>query len=317
MLRTYDAPPAFTLSDQFYGYVGYDANGLPVVVRGAEMNSMAKLAALDARSPTGKLHQLEIRTQMLLAEANLKAVDSQQRLIADVNVIEAANAEAVAINQRITPILMTTLDAPDLKNDEDAWKTWWYDHLGYRYDPPPPVSLAVDASPQYAPPRIYSCFVAGTPVRTINGHQPIESVRVGDRLLTQDVTTGALSFQSVLVVHRNAPAKTIRVALDNGETITASTYHRFWQVGKGWAMAKQLQTGDTLRTLGGIARVVSLEPGATVPVFNLDVAGTRTFFVGMKDALVHDNTLPNPHLEPFDAVKQESLAVQLIHPAGK
>jgi len=56
------------VSDQFYGYVGYDANGLPVVVRGAEMNSMAKLAALDAPSPTGKLHQLELRTQMLLAE---------------------------------------------------------------------------------------------------------------------------------------------------------------------------------------------------------------------------------------------------------
>ncbi len=314
MLRTYHAPPAFTLSDQFFGYIGYDANGLPVVVRGAEMNSMAKLAALDARSPTGKLHQLELRTQMLLAEANLKAVDSQQRLIVDVNDIEAANAEAVTINQRITPILMTTLDAPDLKNDEDAWKTWWYDRLGYRYDPPPPVSLAVDASPQYAPPRIYSCFVAGTPVRTINGRQPIESIRVGDRLLTQDVTTGALSFQSVLVVHHNAPARTIRVALDSGETITASAYHRFWQVGKGWTMAKQLQTGDILRTLGGIARVVSLEPGATVPVFNLDVAGTRTFFVGMKDALVHDNTLPSSRLEPFDAVKPEGQAVQLTHP---
>jgi hypothetical protein len=136
-------------------------------------------------------------------------------------------------------------------------------------------------------------------------------------LLTQDVTTGALSFQSVLVVHHNAPAKTIRVALDNGETITASTYHRFWHVGKGWAMAKQLQTGDTLRTLGGIARVISLEPGATVPVFNLDVFGTRTFFVGMKDALVHDNTLPATHKEPFDAVKQESLAAQLTYPARK
>ena len=131
------------------------------------------------------------------------------------------------------------------------------------------------------------------------------------------MTTGALSFQSVMVVHHNAPAKTIRVALDNGETITASTYHRFWQVGKGWAMAKQLDTGDTLRTLGGIAHVVSLEPGATVPVFNLDVAGTRTFFVGMKDALVHDNTLPDPHLEPFDAVKPERLAVQPTHSPGK
>ncbi len=69
---------------------------------------------------------------MLLAEANLKAVDSQQRLIADVNDIEAANAEALALNQRITQVLTTTPDAPDPKNDEDAWNTWWYDHLGYR-----------------------------------------------------------------------------------------------------------------------------------------------------------------------------------------
>ena len=102
MLRTYDAPPAFTLSDQFFGYIGYDVNGLPVVVRGAEMNSMAKLVALT-RSPTGKLHQLEIRTQMLLAEANIKAADSQPRLLADVSDIEATNAEAEAMNGRITP----------------------------------------------------------------------------------------------------------------------------------------------------------------------------------------------------------------------
>ena len=44
-----------------------------------------------------------------------------------------------------------------------------------------------------------------------------------------------------------------------------------------------------------------------MPVFNLDVAGARTFFVGMKDALVHDNTLPDSHLEPFDAAKTRNL----------
>jgi hypothetical protein len=47
---------------------------------------------------------------MLLAEANLKAVDSQQRLIADVNDIEAANAEALALNQRITQVLHSSGD---------------------------------------------------------------------------------------------------------------------------------------------------------------------------------------------------------------
>jgi len=41
--------------------------------------------------------------------------------------------------------------------------------------------------------------------------------------------------------------------------------------------------------------------GPVVPLFNLDVARNRTFFVGRHDALVHDNTPPDPRLEPFDA----------------
>ncbi len=83
-------------------------------------------------------------------------------------------------------------------------------------------------------------------------------------------------------------------------------------------MAKQLRTGDTLRTLSGIVHVVSLASELTVPVFNLDVAATRTYFVGTKDALVHDNTLPEPRLEPFDMADRVSLAVKpLDHPGGK
>jgi hypothetical protein len=39
-----------------------------------------------------------------------------------------------------------------------------------------------------------------------------------------------------------------------------------------------------------------------VPLYNLDVASNRTFFVGARGTLVHDNTLPAPRVEPFDAV---------------
>ena len=41
-------------------------------------------------------------------------------------------------------------------------------------------------------------------------------------------------------------------------------------------------------------------PADAEPVFNLDVEGTRTFFVGEHDALVHDNTPPDPKQKPFD-----------------
>jgi hypothetical protein len=298
MLRTYDAPPAFQLSNQFFGYVGYDANGLPVVARGVELNRMARESP-SAQAQT--LANIEARTQGMLAEANLKAAVSQQRMIADIRDIETMNTRNRAMNEWVSTVLQTTAEAPDLKDDEDAWHTWWYDKLGYSYEPPAQVQVAVNASPSYPPPTVRSCFAAGTVVRTLDGSRPIESLKVGDQVLSQDVTTGALSFQPILVVHHNAPARTLKVTLDREETIVASIYHRFWRAGKGWAQARELKPGDQLRTLGGLSRVVSVTPGQTEPVFNLDVAGSRTFFVGGQGALVHDNTLPDPRTIPFDA----------------
>jgi hypothetical protein len=298
-LRTYDAPPAFSLSEQFFGYVGYDSNGLPVVARGREIERMSRESPLLRAAD---LLAIEARTMQMIAEANLKAADSQQRLICDVEAIEATNKQAAACNAQITHVLRSTVDAPaGLKDDdENGWHTWWYDKLGYRYESPPQQELAVNASPQYPPPRVYSCFAAGTPVRTLHGKKPIETLRVGDQVLGQDVGSGALGFHPVTVVHHNAPSETVLVQLDNGETLTASIYHRFWRAGRGWALARDLKSGDTLRTLGGVARVTSAPSGPVVPVFNLDVAQAHSFFVGENDALVHDNTLPDPHQKPFD-----------------
>jgi hypothetical protein len=298
MHRRYDAPPAFQLGSNFWGYVGYDGNGLPVVARGVEVN---RIVTEPPPRAAADIAALEVKTAGMLAEANLKAVVAQQRMMADVADIEASNAEATMTNPRIAAVLQGALDAPpELKDDEDAWHKWWYDKVGYRYDPPPQVTFQVNDIPQLPPPMIYSCFIAGTPVRTIAGHQPIETLHAGDQVLTQDVTTGALSFQPILVVHHNAPGATLRVDTSDGQTVTASTYHRFWVAGKGWAMARDLKEGDTLRTLNGLTKVVSVSPGLVEPLFNLDVAASRTYFVGEKDTLVHDNTLPDPHLTPFD-----------------
>lgn len=301
VLRTYDAPPAFELSPSFFGYVGYDANGLPIVVRGRELQTLAKKSpALQAAD----IAALEARTMQLLQNANIKAADSQKRLLADVDAIESQNAAVAAENPLITQVLKSALEAPaDLKDDdENGWHTWWFDKLGYTYESPQPVEVQVDVSPQYPPPRVYSCFAAGTPVRTRDGRKPIEKILVGDQVLAQDVSTGSLGFHPVTVVHHNAPSRTIRITLDNGDSLVASIYHRFWQAGIGWKMARELKAGDVLRTYAGLARVVSTESGLVVPVYNLDVAGARTFYVGEHDTLVHDNTLPEPRQKAFDRV---------------
>ena len=146
-----------------------------------------------------------------------------------------------------------------------------------------------------------SCFGAGTMVRTLTGSQPIESIKLGDQVLTQSIKTGALGYKPILVVHHNPPSKTYEIKLGD-ETIVSSYFHRFWKAGAGWVMARDLKVGDPIRTLNGTVKVTAIDDGKVVPVFNLDVADDADFFVGDVGALAHDNTVPDLRETPFDAV---------------
>lgn len=234
-----------------------------------------------------------------LQEASRAADSAWQRQALDVAAVERTNAAIRAINARALPAL-AALTGQDFGADPDAWASWWFDRRGYRYERP-------KTKPTYdqvvrAPYRVHfiSCFAAGTPVQTLTGPRPIEAIQVGDRVLTQDTRIGALGYQPVLRVHHNPPGQTLQVRL-GGETLLPSIYHRFWVAGRGWVMARDLKPGDEVRVLGGRARVESIEPGEVVPVFNLDVAVHRDFFVGRSATLTHDNSLPEPELSPFDS----------------
>ncbi len=210
------------------------------------------------------------------------------------------------MNQRAGAVLKTAAGAPDqLKDDEDAWHVWWYDSLGYQYTAPPQVTVAQNAMPLVnASPSITTCFVAGTPVETMSGPRPIEAIQVGDQVLSQNAATGELSFQPVVRVHHNPPGRTLRVELSSGDSIGCSVYHRFWRAGRGWSMARELQPGDVLRGKAGLVSVRSVKSDEAGRLFNLDVSGSRTFFAGKTGLLVHDNTLPEVRLVPFDALPE-------------
>jgi hypothetical protein len=91
----------------------------------------------------------------------------------------------------------------------------------------------------------------------------------------------------------------LRLAI-GGESIVATGIHRFWKAGKGWTMARELKPGDRLRMVGGTVEVESIVGDQTQPVYNLDVADARDFFVGAKRLLVHDFSFVQPVFEPFD-----------------
>jgi Pretoxin HINT domain len=196
------------------------------------------------------------------------------------------------------------IDEPDPARVRDAWRSWWADEQGYSYTPGAPRRKRTVTSVVVI---THSCFAAGTPVRTLLGMRPIESIQLGDQVLAQDVTTGALGFEPVVAIYHNPPKPTLRIDLGD-EVIVATPIHRFWKAGQGWAMARNLRPGDTIRRLGGTARVVSVSEEKVQPVFNLDVARCRSFFVGASGALVHDNSLVDPVLHPFDAPKAPAAA---------
>ncbi len=302
MRRLYDAPAVANFTSAFFGYIGYDPFGMPVIASGREMNRIAsEIQRGDVAAQARDLRAIEERTAQMIATANFKAEVARQALYDDVKAIELHNTECDAVNSRVLAVLRA-VTGEDFGDDADAWYAWWYDRLGYRYEAPPKVSLVQSVIQQLPSPYITSCFTAKTPVHTSEGPRPIESLHVGDRVLSQDIKTGELAFAPISAVYHNPPGELVDITLDNGETLAASTYHRFWIAGKGWAMARELKVGDALRLINGVSRISAVSAGRTAPLFNLDVDRNATFFVGYAGALVHDNTLPERRLQPFDAV---------------
>ncbi len=249
-------------------------------------------------------------------EAQKAAATAQEQLEADVATLESYNAPINELNERATTVLEAATGL-DYGVDRERWTAWYVDQLGYRYQPQQPAQTTPQFVVQqvplaYLPQPIpvgvaftplgfsrLSCFGAGTPVHTRDGLKPIESIQVGDLVLSQHPRTGALSFEPVMALHHNPPSRTIRVQAGD-ESIVASEYHRFWEAGAGWSMARDLASGDLLRSLSGLREIASVGEGATQLVYNLDVAGGRTFFVGKSGLLVHDNSIPDLNSEPFD-----------------
>ena len=144
----------------------------------------------------------------------------------------------------------------------------------------------------------HRCFGAGTLVRTLDGLRPIETLRVGDQVLTQDPKTGALKYQAVLEVYHNPPNATYRVELAtaNRSSPPASTASGRPARAGPWPATSSREI--VLRTLGGLAVVKSVEAERVQPVFNLHVAEGESFFVGRTGVLAHDNSLVNPDAKP-------------------
>jgi hypothetical protein len=256
-------------------------------------------------------------------QATTAAQALTQQIGEDLAAIDQANLSTAQTNSRVLHALYQ-LTGGRLGPDQTAWASWWSEQLGYRYDRPrtyPKQVIVEEVAATYVPPppprviytespvRLRSCFGAGTMVLSRSGLRPIETLEVGDQVLTQNTVTAALSFEPILRVFHNPPSRVLRIELNGNDVIIATDIHRFWLAGKGWTMAREIKPGDRLRLISGVAEVVAIGTAPRQAVYNLEVARNRDFFIGGQGALVHDNTLVAPVGLAFDS-REESASVQ-------
>jgi hypothetical protein len=212
-----------------------------------------------------------------------------------------ANSAIAAANERVFEALEIST-GKQMAREPLKWWSWWQSFNQNYWPRPTSYAYRSNAYNYYSSQtyithltgtRGYSCFLAGTPVRTQLGQVPIESIKPGDRVLAQDQDTGELAYKVVIATTIRPPAKMVSIDA-GGEKIVTTLGHPFWVAGHGWKMAQELKTGDLLHGLGGTLSVSAIEPTKEAAAHNLVVDDFNTYFVGQAGLLVHDNEFRKP-----------------------
>jgi Pretoxin HINT domain len=217
------------------------------------------------------------------------------RLLTPVREMETAEQRCRQISSRVRIALKELTGFADT-DDAELWAKNWSDFnesLAGSYWPSP----VEQTSEKYAGSVVVlSCFAGDTPVLTWSGFEPIAKVKSGDRVLAQDPITGELAYKTVQAKTLRAATPMINVHVGS-ETVQATRGHLFWVDGKGWLMAKHLESGMMLHTLSGARSIDQLTEAAPGEAYNLVVSDFCTYFVGQERLLVHDNS-PREFITP-------------------
>ncbi len=230
------------------------------------------------------------------AGAARSAQSYEQEIAANERKVAEANERTAALNERIIAVLTGTTEQ-SLGSEPRRWWDWWQDYTDYYHGGSRPVEYSVDSSYDYIIPPAQSvgceCFVRGTPVWTKTGQRSIETLQIGDQVLSQNVKTGEIRYKPVLARTLRPAGPTVVVSTDD-EKFQSTRGHPLWVAGVGWRMSKELDDGAVLHTLAGSGRVKSVTSAAEAETYNLVVADFNTYFIGSSGILAHDNTPRRP-----------------------
>jgi hypothetical protein len=202
----------------------------------------------------------------------------------------------------------------------DEWRGWWNHYnervrIGNAY----PVQYSYSENRDYARETVsyipgrtsisvqfVSCLVASTPIQTDRGLRPIETIRQGDLILSQDIQTGELAMKPVIATTLRPPAKT-KLIVTEENSVRATMGHYWWIAGRGWVRTKELEPGMRIHHVTGTTTIERLEDATDEPTYNLVVADNHSYFVGPERLLSYDATDLTPTLQLVPGLPASSL----------
>ena len=145
------------------------------------------------------------------------------------------------------------------------------------------------------------CFVAGTLVMTKQGYKAIEEIKKGDQVLSFNSNLGIYDYKDVVDVYVNETSELCHIKTKNDEILCTPNHSILTE--KGWMLARDINTGDNIKTKDGITTVVSIQIETStekIKVYNFNVLGYHTYVIGNELAVVHNNCASSKSVEPTE-----------------
>jgi len=127
-----------------------------------------------------------------------------------------------------------------------------------RYKPATTKGIKVEKKEDYmarnaqgSPDEVDACFVAGTMVLTPSGSRPIETIRVGDPVVTP------LGISNVAIVHVTECSRPTELRCSNGSVLVGKGAHKVFTWNRGWVR------------MDGLVLTDHLEPDTSIGLWNI------------------------------------------------
>lgn len=134
-------------------------------------------------------------------------------------------------------------------------------------------------------------FIAGTIIHTAEGPDTIQNIRVNDRVLSLDVTTGKLVEKRVLRVGQTQLDDLAKIVVE-GEAFYVNPDHRFYTANESeWVRVRDLVAGShsLLNRDGKLLPIEKIELNlGRETIYDFKVEDSENYFIGKNQILVHN-----------------------------